>query len=223
MIRSLLMSCLALFSFANTAWAVPGECNDVQCIIFEVTIHLNSYHETPLTRRTSHMISLDGTSSHYDSVVERAGDSCTKQVRVPRSVYEMVTDVMASIGGTSGQPLPVLTPSQQTILLLYTTLSQQTMSFTCSPRDLGEGDSGGSVGGGIGGSYSSPVEYSARFSGVMNMGSGNLALVEENGVSRTVRQGDYLIGGWRIVEIRSHEMIIQRGTDRAMVPVGGNY
>ena len=59
---------------------------------------------------------------------------CSKNVRVPRPVYEAVTRMFDSIVQRGGaQSLPAsLTPSEQTVLLYYNTIMQQTMNFQCS-------------------------------------------------------------------------------------------
>jgi hypothetical protein len=58
---------------------------------------------------------------------------CRKNVRVPRSVYDAVTRMFDSIVRRGGvQSLPAsLTPSEQTVLLYYNTIMQQTMNFQC--------------------------------------------------------------------------------------------
>ncbi|NBW83102.1 hypothetical protein EBR21_15240, partial [bacterium] len=61
---------------------------------------------------------------------------CTKQVKVPYPVYESIAAIMATLDGSNGEPPPAFTPAQQTMLLFYTTLMQQTLSFTCAASDL---------------------------------------------------------------------------------------
>jgi hypothetical protein len=63
-----------------------------------------------------------------------ASKVCKKNVRVPRAVYEAVTRMFDSIVQRGGaQSLPAsLTPSEQTVLLYYNTIMQQTMNFQCS-------------------------------------------------------------------------------------------
>jgi hypothetical protein len=83
----------------------------------------------------SPIIYLDDTNS-YTTTVVRKGDVCTKQVKVPWSVYQSIASIMASLDGANGEPPPAFTPAQQTMLLFYTTLMQQTLSFTCASNDI---------------------------------------------------------------------------------------
>jgi hypothetical protein len=107
---------------------------DGQCVIFEVNIQMDSSADRPLIKN-SPIIYLDDTNSYTTTVIRR-GDVCTKQVKVPYPVYESIAAIMATLDGTNGEPPPAFTPAQQTMLLFYTTLMQQTLSFTCSTSDL---------------------------------------------------------------------------------------
>ncbi len=112
-------------------------CNDEgQCVVFEVVIKLNYSTTIPVVRQTSDVITINNTANPYGSTVRRQADSCTKQVHVPREVFQAIIGIMSSLTGDSQQP-PALTPAQQTILLFYTTLMQQTLQFQCEAKDLG--------------------------------------------------------------------------------------
>lgn len=108
---------------------------DGQCVIFEVTIQMDSAVDRPIVVN-SPVIYLDDTAS-YQTTVMRRGDVCTKQVKVPWSVYQSISAIMSSLDGSQGEPPPAFTPAQQTMLLFYTTLMQQTLSFNCAASDLG--------------------------------------------------------------------------------------
>ncbi|MEY3902981.1 MAG: hypothetical protein RL189_2287 [Pseudomonadota bacterium] len=59
---------------------------------------------------------------------------CRKEVRVPREVHRAVTKMFEFIdskGGAQGVP-PSFTPAEQTILLYYNTIMQQTLNFQCN-------------------------------------------------------------------------------------------
>ncbi len=59
---------------------------------------------------------------------------CKKEVRVPRAVHDAVTRMFETVTLRGGpQSLPAsLTSSEQTMLLYYNTIMQQTMNFQCS-------------------------------------------------------------------------------------------
>lgn len=136
---SLLIGSAALL--ATSVYAGPGlnpeACNDDgQCIVFEVDIKLSYSTAAPITKQTNDVIVINNISNPYGSTVRRHADSCVKQVHVPREVFLAIIAVMSSISGNGQQP-PALTPAQQTILLFYTTLMQQTLQFQCDAKDLG--------------------------------------------------------------------------------------
>jgi len=111
-----------------------SNCNpDGQCVIFEVNIQLDSAVDRPVVVN-SPVIYLDDSNS-YQTTVMRTGDVCTKQVKVPWAVYQSIASIMSTLDGSNGEPPPAFTPAQQTMLLFYTTLMQQTLSFNCSPSD----------------------------------------------------------------------------------------
>lgn len=143
-----------------------GRCVSDYCVIFSVSIEMDSFVETPVTVQNSFVFTFDDSESNFDTVVSLAGDECSKEVTIPRDTFNAIQAVMASIAGSGNEPVPVLTPAQQSLLLFYTTIMQQTLSFTCDQRDLepqiidpdgegsgnsGSGGSGGSGGGGSGG------------------------------------------------------------------------
>lgn len=105
-----------------------------QCVVFEVSIQMDSQADRPVVIN-SPIIYLDDSNS-YTTTVVRKGDVCTKQVKVPYPVYQSIAAIMSTLDGSSGEPPPAFTPAQQTMLLFYTTLMQQTLSFNCSPSDL---------------------------------------------------------------------------------------
>jgi hypothetical protein len=132
-----LSTVLAGSAFAADLRLEDGDVNcgpDGQCVIFEVNIHIDSSADRPLVVN-SPVIFLDDSMS-YQTTVIRKGDVCTKQVKVPAPVYQSIAAILSTLNGSNGEPPPAFTPAQQTMLLFYTTLMQQTLSFTCSPADL---------------------------------------------------------------------------------------
>lgn len=139
---------LPLLGFAITAHADSTISNsldesscadDGQCVIFEVAIKMSSTVSTPQQVNSTGVINLPGNfSGGYASTVTRSGDNCVKQVRVPHDVFVAIIGVMRTLSGSGTQP-PAFTPAQQTILLFYTTLMQQTLQFQCTTRDLSGG------------------------------------------------------------------------------------
>ena len=127
---------LSALASANVTQPEKGgsNCNpDGQCVIFEVNIQLDSAVDLPVVVN-SPVIYLDDSNS-YQTTVMRTGDVCTKQVKVPWAVYQSIASIMSTLDGSNGEPPPAFTPAQQTMLLFYTTLMQQTLSFNCSPSD----------------------------------------------------------------------------------------
>ncbi|MBM3381956.1 MAG: hypothetical protein FJY29_05890 [Betaproteobacteria bacterium] len=130
---------LSLSSMASANLKQPEkggqQCHpDGQCVIFEVSIQMDSAVDRPVVVN-SPVIYLDDSNS-YQTTVLRKGDVCTKQVKVPWSVYQSIASIMSTLDGSQGEPPPAFTPAQQTMLLFYTTLMQQTLSFNCAAGDI---------------------------------------------------------------------------------------
>lgn len=69
-----------------------------------------------------------------DSATQSGKKTCRKEVRVPEEVHRAVLkmfDHISSRGGSGALP-PQLTSSEQTMLLFYNTILQQTMNSQCS-------------------------------------------------------------------------------------------
>lgn len=135
---------LSLLSFVISAFSSTGfsltdeeiNCKQGQCVIFQVTISLDSQIESPVILKETEVIYIGGEKNEYDTVTTKAGNDCNKKVVVPIKVYRSITQILDSLDG-HGEPMPTLTPAQQTILLFYTTLMEQTLSFTCKATDVG--------------------------------------------------------------------------------------
>ncbi len=118
-------------AFAETVMpSVAQVCKGSQCTVFQVAVMLRN---PPASKVEDSMgtIMIGGYANSYSSRVEILGDTCTKEVRVPQPVYETIVQIMESMQGSNGEPPPALTPTQQTVLLFYSTLMQQTVGFTC--------------------------------------------------------------------------------------------
>jgi hypothetical protein len=114
----------------STMPSVAQVCRAAQCTVFQVAVKLRA-PQTPKIEDSMGTIVIGGASNSYSSRVEILGDTCTKEVRVPQPVYETIVQIMESMQGSNGEPPPALNPTQQTVLLFYSTLMQQTVGFTC--------------------------------------------------------------------------------------------
>ena len=112
------------------------QCANGACTVLRVTIDLDSSKEDPIYNQARNSVIYGNDRYTYDTVIFRAADTCTKAVIVPEDVFFAIAAVFRTIAGVNGTPPPVLTPTQQTLLLFYTTLLQQTQGFECAPRDL---------------------------------------------------------------------------------------
>jgi hypothetical protein len=127
-----------------------SQCKNGACTILRVEIELDTQQNRPIYNRQYQSIITGNTTFYYDNLVYTAEDRCTKEVIVPVEVFRAIASVFRTIGG-NGNPPPVLNPTQQTLILFYTTLLQQTQGFTCSPNDLDiPEDNGGKPGHGGG-------------------------------------------------------------------------
>jgi hypothetical protein len=115
----------------STMPSVAQVCRNSQCAVFQVAVKLKNPSAAKVEDSMGTIV-IGGYSNNYSSRVEILGDSCTKEVRVPQPVYETIVQIMESMQGTNGEPPPALTPTQQTVLLFYSTLMQQTVGFTCN-------------------------------------------------------------------------------------------
>lgn len=116
----------------NGKW-IPGECaTDGLCTLIRVEQEL--LQQTP--ERPSGVvigtIDDDGFTVNKTSS-QGAKQICRKEVRVPKVVYEAVTQIFHSVltRGDNGALPASLTPAEQTMLLYYNTIMQQTMNFQC--------------------------------------------------------------------------------------------
>lgn len=127
----LLFSSSLLHAAPAKTWA-PGPCSeDGFCTIISVQNEVEQ--RTPQGQGVIiGSIGDDGFQPAPGTHVS-AKKICKKVVRVPRAVHDAVTQMFNSIVARGGaQALPAaLTPSEQTILLYYNTIMQQTMSFQC--------------------------------------------------------------------------------------------
>ena len=122
-----------IFQFASASennFNEEQNCFQGECVVFKVSINLKDAGRSSTT--TNDVIYIGGNANPYTSTIDRNNDTCSKTVKVPVPVYRTIAKIMDSISGSEdGEPAPALTPAQQTILLFYSTLMQQTLSFTC--------------------------------------------------------------------------------------------
>lgn len=125
---------LASFAILQTAPAyASGQCgSDGFCTIMSVQSEI----EQRIPHNTGVVIGTITDDSFAPAPVAHtsAKKVCRKEVRVPREVHRAVTKMFEFIdskGGAQGVP-PSLTPAEQTILLYYNTIMQQTINFQCN-------------------------------------------------------------------------------------------
>lgn len=116
------------------------DCDTPTCTIFEVKISIDTKNNKEESIRLSKSFYIPGDPEkhykYYETIVKKQ-DSCSKKVEIPYPIYRSVVKVLGQIAGTEdGMPAPTLTPAQNTILLLYTTIMQQTVNFDCSEQLL---------------------------------------------------------------------------------------
>lgn len=114
----------AMLSASQICWAegernvaLYEECYDSTCPIFQVAIKHRDV----------------GPSAIPSGRVINTAE-CTKTAEVPAAVFNAVKAVMNSVENgiqRNGGSMPALTPLQQTMLLFYTTIMQQTLNFDC--------------------------------------------------------------------------------------------
>ncbi len=59
-------------------------------------------------------------------------EHCSKTINVDQSVYRAITTYMRSLVNEDGTTRPAFTPSEQTMILFYTTIMQLTHGFNCN-------------------------------------------------------------------------------------------
>lgn len=134
--RQLLYLSLCLSAISVSAQAgswVPGLCGDDGfCTIISVQHEV----EQSAPQNPGVVVGQIDDDGFKPSPVRTtvAKQVCRKEVRVPKPVHDAVTrmfSVVVSRGGPQSLPA-ALTPSEQTMLLYYNTIMQQTLNFQCS-------------------------------------------------------------------------------------------
>lgn len=128
---------LTLFCFAPQWMAQAGSWSAGPCGAdgFCTMIAVQSEVEQRVPQNSGVVVGTIGDDGFKPAPVAQltAKKICRKEVRVPRVVQDAVTRMFASVIDRGGpQALPAsLTPSEQTMLLYYNTIIQQTMNFQC--------------------------------------------------------------------------------------------
>ena len=132
-----------IFSLSQLAHArdvvVGGECKDDFCTIFEVEVF---NRQAAHSARNPAGIYVHGNGAgaeeklFYGMYVASESIKCRKSAIVPRPVFNAIVGMLETIGklNASGSPPTAYTPAQQTMLLFYTTIMQQTQNFECNIR-----------------------------------------------------------------------------------------
>jgi len=113
-----------------------------QCVAFEVVITTKTVASLPIVRRSTFPVPF-GVNNWGGTIVRHHGDKCSKQVHLPKDVYLPIVAVLRSLAPQDGEQPPAFTPAQQTMLLFYTTLMQQTLQFNCGGNNANSQGSGG--------------------------------------------------------------------------------
>lgn len=134
----LLLNCcfaaIVLFEANARDFLVSYECgSDRLCTLVRVE------HETMLSqpyRPAGVVVGVidDDGFQRSDTVSQSGKKTCRKEVRVPEEVHRAILkmfDHISKRGGSNALP-PQLTSSEQTMLLFYNTILQQTMNSQCS-------------------------------------------------------------------------------------------
>lgn len=134
---AMLSSAVFLSSFASgkndSGWS-PGECGtDGFCSLIRVEQKISQQIPSGPQGVVVGTIDDDGFKPTILKV-QGAQHVCRKEVRVPRVVFEAVTQMFNAVvqRGEQGALPASLTPAEQTMLLYYNTIMQQTMNFQCS-------------------------------------------------------------------------------------------
>lgn len=152
---------------------VYADCVDVSCPLFQVAIRhreivSESAHSTPAACPNLPVapvgaavtVAATAPGSRQPSAIKTPATppkaqglyvvsesiECSKTANVPHSVFKAVKAVMGSVEHSinqNGGAAPALTPLQQTMLLFYTTIMQQTLNFDCSFNGAASGRSTG--------------------------------------------------------------------------------
>jgi hypothetical protein len=126
------------YSLAYTDTYTPTDesaCDeDGLCIIFSVSVKLDAPVQRTMNSQRTERLTIHNETRYYRSDISSSGNRCQKHVRVPKPVFMSIVNLLASLN--SLEQRPAFTPSQQTMLLFYTTIMQQTLQFTCSGKDL---------------------------------------------------------------------------------------
>ena len=111
-------------------------CINGLCTIFSVTVAIDTGETNNKIKMVKEHIGPGEGDVKYSfyTVMEKKLNKCTKSVQVPEDIFHSVTYLLKHISGqnSDGTPPPALTPAQQTMLLFFSTIMQQTLGFDCS-------------------------------------------------------------------------------------------
>ncbi|MEN9530169.1 MAG: hypothetical protein RI932_2042 [Pseudomonadota bacterium] len=130
----LLLSCSAHAQASDVEQWTPGNCAaDGYCSLIRVEHEVSQNSPASSGGVMVGTIDSDGFKPVQGTTLT-AKKTCRKEVRVPKVVFEAVTQMFRSVLSRGDQnALPAsLNPAEQTMLLYYNTIMQQTMNFQCS-------------------------------------------------------------------------------------------
>lgn len=118
---------LSSFSLVASDLNLNENCRGGICEIFRVT--------DSVTKRVANNTNVSGSDGGVilvDTEPKTVTKTCWKAARMPRPIYDAIIKMMKSLGDPNEDTPVVYTPAQQTMLLFYNTLMQQTLNFKCS-------------------------------------------------------------------------------------------
>jgi hypothetical protein len=115
-------------AFADDVFDFGNQCKDGICEIFRVSDSISRG-----INNSSNVPGSNGSVIIVDTAPKVATVSCWKSARVPKPVYKSIVSMMMTLrANRDGSAPAAYTPAQQTMLLFYNTIMQQTLNFSCS-------------------------------------------------------------------------------------------
>jgi hypothetical protein len=122
----LLLFCISTPVVAND-FDVGGNCKNGICEIFRVTDNqTHHFNDSGIVPGSNGGVVIVDTSQKKVKI------ECWKAARVPKPIYRSIMKMMESLAPALEDPPPAFTPAQQTMLLFYNTIMQQTQNFNCA-------------------------------------------------------------------------------------------
>lgn len=206
--------------------AQPPACDDSGCVIFEVTVHINTHGGQPYLKRVLNGVPIsENQSAIVETSIYKLNDTCTKSVKVPFPIYQSITSILGQLAGEEGDEVPpILTPTQQSLMIFYSTLMQQTMNFQCTPRDLKMEEPTAPISGSaVIHKETSPRLWALR--GIVQSGTATKVVLANADQVHLFVVDEEVSNGWRIilVEQKNRFILIQNGNLKKKIFIGDQF